>query len=111
MLCSYARAINLQENRTGSLFQQHTRAICLNSNDKIKPSWVKMTGATKLIRTNEGMSYPEACIRYIHDNPIRAGNVFKLEYWRYSSYHEIYGGDGTYRIVNLDKAKKIVRRL
>ena len=30
MLASYTRAINLQNNTTGSLFRQKTKAICLN---------------------------------------------------------------------------------
>ena len=37
LLSSYTQAINKQENRTGSLFQQKTKAIELSNEDEIYP--------------------------------------------------------------------------
>jgi putative transposase len=109
MLCSYARAVNIQENRTGSLFQQHTRAVCLNSNNKIMPSWHKSFGAAKINSWKEELEYPRICLDYIHLNPVNAGLVMDQKDWRWSSYHEIYSQDPRFELVNLDKLKIVVR--
>lgn len=68
LLRSYTRAINIQENRTGSLFQQKTK--CKNVND-----------------------YGLLCMNYIHQNPYKAGFVKKLEDWEYSSFREYISGE------------------
>jgi len=65
MLRSYTRAINIQEDRTGSLFQQKTKAKNVNE-------------------------YGLICMNYIHQNPYRAGLVKKLEDWEYSSFQEYF---------------------
>lgn len=67
MLSSYSQAINKQENRTGSLFQQHTKA--------------------KLLET-ENPLYAEICFHYIHQNPVKAGLVKEIEGWEFSSVKE-----------------------
>lgn len=108
MLCTYARAINAQENRTGSLFQQHSKAICLNGNNKLKPSWYKMMGATKAIGWNQQDKYPRICMEYIHLNPVRAGLVMNVNDWRWSSYHEIYGKGNGIGLVNLEVLKNVL---
>ena len=64
-LSSYSKAINKRYQRHGSLFQRHTKA--------------------KMI-TDE--SYLLTLITYIHQNPVRAGLVEKLEDWPYSSYRD-----------------------
>jgi len=66
MLSSYTRAINRQENRSGSLFQAGTKA--------------------KLLTSSRTDNYPLICFHYIHQNPLRAGLVSQLEDWPYSSY-------------------------
>ena len=58
---SYTQGVNKQENRTGSLFQQKSKA--------------------KLIDTN---NYALTCIHYIHQNPMRAKLVKKMEDWKYN---------------------------
>ncbi|QOI96427.1 MAG: transposase [Flammeovirgaceae bacterium] len=67
MLSSYTRAINIQEGRVGSLFQQHSKF--------------------KLV---DEPAYGTACFHYIHQNPIRAGLVDKMEKWDYSSFNDYY---------------------
>ena len=108
MLSSYARAINLQEHRTGSLFQQHTKAICLNINPKLSPSWYKEFGVTKIVSWNENQNYPKICLDYLHSNPVNAGIVMKIQDWQWSSYHEIVFQDSKFKLVNLERLKIVV---
>jgi REP element-mobilizing transposase RayT len=76
LLSSYTKAINKQERRTGSLFQQKTKA---------KP----LTG-------DADAGYPFVCFHYIHQNPLRAKLVVKLEDWEFSSFRDYAGlRDGT----------------
>lgn len=76
LLRSYTRAINIQEVRTGSLFQQKTKAKCLDS---------------PLLWKNfppDRYNYPLVCFNYIHQNPMEAGLVNRMEDWKYSSFRE-----------------------
>ncbi|RPI05006.1 MAG: hypothetical protein EHM64_08075 [Ignavibacteriae bacterium] len=68
MQSSYTTAINKRYDRHGSLFQLHTKA--------------------KLIERDESLF---TITTYIHQNPVRAGLVKKLEDWEYSSYREYIG--------------------
>jgi len=68
LLSSYTKAINKQEKRTGSLFQQKTKAICTDRKD-----------------------HALTAFHYIHQNPLRAGLVKKMEEWPHSSYLEYLG--------------------
>lgn len=71
ILRSYARAIQKQEEFTGSLFQQKTKS-------------------KKLVKkTNE--DYLKTCFHYIHQNPFKAGLVKKMEDWEYSSFRDYIG--------------------
>ncbi len=60
---SYTQAINKQESRRGSLFQEHPKHLLVNSE-------------THLL----------SLVRYIHHNPLHHGVTERLESWRYSSY-------------------------
>jgi putative transposase len=71
VLRSYTRAVNRQEDRVGSLFQQHSKA---------KPLAIGFD--------NNHAFY---CLHYIHQNPLRAGLVKKMEHWEFSSFNEYYG--------------------
>lgn len=82
MLRSYTRAINLQEERTGSLFQQKTKAKNVNSHSVI-------------------------CFNYIHQNPLKAGLVDKIEDWEYSSFNE-YSGKSRNPICNIELGRNII---
>lgn len=108
MLSSYARAINEQEKRVGSLFQQHTKAICLDETVRLKPSWYKSMGVTIIPSVRERQCYPIVCLNYIHQNPINAGLVFKSEDWQWSSFHQHSGLSTDFELVNMEKLKNVV---
>ena len=65
MLGSYARAYNKQEHRRGSLFQPKTKLSVVNANEK-------------------------EFLDFIHRNPVKAGLVFNMGDWEFSSYREYY---------------------
>ncbi len=69
LLSSYSQAINKQNNTTGSLFQQKTKAKILSE---------KIEGKEE--------NYLENCFFYVHNNPGEAGLINCLEEWRWSSY-------------------------
>ncbi len=91
MLASYTRAINLQENTTGSLFRQKTKAICLNEIKGISSNWYTSFGVTFLNVYISEYQYPQACFNYIHANPVKAGLVKKGEDWEFSSWRDLIG--------------------
>jgi len=65
----YARKINLQQQRTGHLFERRHGAALVQED-----------------------SYLKGLIRYIHNNPVRAGIVEGTDQYRWSS-HLAYAGD------------------
>ncbi len=65
LLSSYTKATNKQEGRTGSLFQQKTKALYTEKN-----------------------YHAQTTFHYIHQNPIKAGLVKKMEDWPYSSFKD-----------------------
>lgn len=64
-LSSYTKAINKLYKRHGSLFQHHTKAVLISSDNYL------LTAAA-----------------YIHQNPVVSGLVDKHEDWTYSSYQD-----------------------
>lgn len=86
MLSSYTQAINKQEKRKGSLFAHTTKAKILNDakND-----------------------YLVQCFMYIHQNPILAGLVDKLEDWEFSSYPD-YIGKREGKLINKELALEML---
>ena len=69
-LQTYTKAINKQNNFTGSLFQQNTKAKCLSKGNN---------------------SYGYICMHYIHQNPMKAKLVKKMEDWEFSSFKDYCG--------------------
>ena len=67
LLSSYESAINTRYKRTGSLFTQNTRAVCT---------------------TAHSIPYSTTCFHYIHQNPMTAKLVRKMEEWRFSSFDD-----------------------
>ncbi|MGZ8558180.1 MAG: transposase, partial [Chitinophagaceae bacterium] len=67
LLSSYTQAINKQNKTSGSLFQQNTKA---------KPI-IKGSNLYYLL-----------CFHYIHQNPMKAKLVEKMEDWAYSSFKD-----------------------
>jgi putative transposase len=84
---SYAKAINKQEERHGSLFQQHAKALIIKDEANLLN-----------------------LVTYIHQNPVHAGLVKNLEDWVFSSYPDYVGirkGTLVSTEVILDKFKSI----
>jgi putative transposase len=91
LLSSYARIYNKKYSRTGSVFRQKTKAKELSSE---KESSVRLS------------DYYLNCFHYIHQNPLKAGLVKKLEDWEYSSFNESAGKKAPW-IINSLKATEI----
>jgi putative transposase len=70
ILHTYTKAINKQNSTTGSLFQQNTKSKCIVAKSKL---------------------YDLTCFNYIHQNPMKAGLVKKMEEWPYSSFIDYCG--------------------
>ena len=70
LLQTYTKAINKQNNFTGSLFQQNTKAKCLAEGSN---------------------NYGYFCMHYIHQNPTKANLVKKMEDWEFSSFRDYCG--------------------
>jgi len=84
LLSSYTKAINKQRNRTGSLFQQKTKGL-----------WV----------SEPANNFALTVFHYIHQNPVRAGLVSKMEDWEYSSFKE-YAGSKNETLCNKNLTQK-----
>lgn len=68
LLSSYTKAINRKFERTGSLFTQNTKAKALAP-----------------------MPDGYICLKYIHQNPLKAGLVQDMKEWEFSSYQDYAG--------------------
>ncbi|SHI89158.1 REP element-mobilizing transposase RayT [Tangfeifania diversioriginum] len=79
MLSSYTRAINKQENKSGSLFRQNTKMKNLT---EIKSDHISLPTS---------LGYDFYCFHYIHQNPVVAGFVANPEEWEFSSYNDYIG--------------------
>ena len=66
LLSSYTKAINVRWKRHGSLFQPRTKAIEIGDD-----------------------SYLLTVVSYIHQNPVRAHLVKRMEDWRHSSFRDL----------------------
>ncbi|MBL7851778.1 MAG: transposase [Cyclobacteriaceae bacterium] len=82
LLSSYAKAINKQESRVGNLFQQKTKAREVSSSDQ---------------------GHPLTAFHYVHQNPMRAKIVQRMEDWEFSSFNE-YMEKGTLYLCNRELA-------
>ena len=67
---SYAKGLNKEQGRTGNLFQQKTKAICVNDGK---------------------LSYSVTALHYIHQNPLKASLVKNMEAWEFSSFIDYVG--------------------
>ena len=103
MLRSYTRAVNNQENRSGNLFREETKSICLNEINGIASNWFTMFGATFLNVQIPEYQYPQVCFDYIHANPIKSKLVEKIEDWEFSSFPDLKG----FRESNLANVKRV----
>jgi putative transposase len=108
MLFSYTRAINLQENRTGSLFRKATKAECLTKIEGITPAWFNVPGGVKINIENPAKSYPQVCFNYILLNPLEAGIVKNPGDWEYSSFRETInkGNYSGIKLINFERIRE-----
>ena len=83
LLSSYTKATNKQEGRTGSLFQQKTKALCTEKN-----------------------YHSQTTFHYIHQNPMKAGLVKKMEDWPHSSFVDYL--DQRKSICNTELARELL---
>ena len=77
LLSGYARIYNSRHEKSGSLFRQKTKSKCLTDFDP------------KRYKNQD--DYYFNCFHYIHQNPLVANLVKKMEDWRYSSF-KFYAG-------------------
>ena len=91
MLSSYTRAINKQQNSSGSLFRPKTKAICLTRIDKISKAWYVSHGVVNINFHVPEKQYPNVCFNYILFNPVKSGIVKRNEDWEYSSFLDTIG--------------------
>lgn len=80
LLRSYTRAINVQEERSGSLFRKNTKA-----KTGMITEFVSRPDSLVNAPRNNPLFYPRICFRYIHQNPVKAGFVNAPEEYRHSS--------------------------
>ena len=101
MLRSYTRAINVQENRSGSLFRPNTKA-----KDGIIDEFITSEGKHKDVFFGQN-NYAWDCFHYIHNNPVKGGLVGKAEEWPYSSASD-YAGVRNGTLCNQTLAKEVI---
>jgi putative transposase len=66
MLASYTRAINKQQNLSGSLFRKKTKAECITCTDGIEPPYYMVNGITRINILKPAIEqYPQVCFDYI----------------------------------------------
>lgn len=82
---TYTKAINKQESRSGSLFRQKAKVKLVENKDK---------------------NYPFIAFHYIHQNPMKAGLVTKMEDWPYSSFNEYWQGEDG--VCNKELARDVI---
>ena len=91
LLSGYARIYNKVNNKTGSLFRQKT---------KVKNLSLDTSGSDHNLQ-----DYYFNCLHYIHQNPLRASIVNRLEDWEFSSFKD-YAGLRNGTLCNKDLANK-----
>jgi putative transposase len=107
LLRSYARAINIQEGRTGSLFRQRTK-----SKNGLIQDVITIDGPNAQEFFKHGNEYILQCFRYIHMNPVKAGLVSSPEDWPWSSAQEYaFSENGQQGICNLELGVKLLSGL
>jgi putative transposase len=105
MLSSYTRAIQIQENRTGSLFQHRTKARCLTRMEGISPAWFQTAFGVLINVDDPEKTYPQICFNYIHQNPVNDGLVKVPEDWEFSSARE-YTGLRNGKMINKERTSE-----
>ena len=103
VLRTYTRAIQRQEHRTGSLFQERTKASCLTQSDGITPSWFQTSFGVIINIVPPEREYPQVCFNYIHCNPVKDRLVKLPEEWEFSSARD-YAGLRNGKLIRKERA-------
>ncbi len=106
ILRSYTRAIQKQNNITGSLFQHRTKAVCLTEINGITPAWFQTRYGTVINIIDPEKEYPQVCFNYIHQNPVKSGLVKNPSDWEFSSYPD-HAGIRTGKLINRERVKEL----
>ncbi len=107
MLRSYTRAINKQNNFSGALFREATKAECINCTNGITPSFICKKRSTKITIKEAKKQYPQVCFNYIHQNPVKARLVKNAVDWEFSSAID-YAGLRNGELINKKLANEYV---
>jgi putative transposase len=105
MLRSYTRAINKEQNRSGALFREATKAECITKPEGIVPSFFNTNNGSLINVPMPEKEYPQICFNYIHLNPVKACLVDKPEDWEFSSYRD-YIGERNGKLINRERTKE-----
>ena len=105
ILRSYTRAIQKQENISGSLFQKSTKARSLNDS-YLSPSYFNTEFGTFINISDPETDYLNVCFNYIHNNPVKDGLVDNPEDWEFSSFRDYRSWENG-KLVNFKKAKEL----
>jgi putative transposase len=105
LLRSYTRAINKQEQTSGSLFRKETKAECLNPSGAITPAFFNSNSGTLINVYNSGKEYPQICFDYIHNNPLASNLVSNFTEWEFSSAPDYYSNRNG-RLINKGRARE-----
>lgn len=90
LLSSYTRALQNEQKFNGSLFQNHTKAKCLNKIEEISPSYWETEFGSEINIGMDNYTYPQICFNYIHFNPVFDKLVSSPEDWEFSSYRDYF---------------------
>ena len=107
LLRSYTRAVNKQEDRSGSLFRSGTKAVPVNNLKSLMPTLAITQNTLLLSSILSEKQYPQICFNYIHLNPVRAKLVKKSIEWKYSSAQDFYGKPKN-KLTNIEVAQDFV---
>lgn len=99
----YTRAVNAEKGWSGSLFRAHCKV-----KDGMINDYVTTEDEGKESKFDFNNAYARTCIRYIHDNPVKAQLVHNPEEYKWSSAKE-YAGLRKGTLCNLDIGKKILK--
>jgi putative transposase len=105
MLRSYTRAIHKQENMSGSLFRETTKAENITKASTITPAFFDSSSGTFINVQHLYLQYPQRCFEYIHNNPVSARLVKKPEDWEFSSYLD-YSGKRDGNLIHRKRAEE-----
>lgn len=105
MLRTYARAIQKQENSIGSLFQEHTKAVCLTKPVDINFSWFYEDYELQNCLPDDLEDYVINCFQYIHENPVKARLAGSTVDWEFSSAPD-YFANRSGKLIDKNRAKE-----